>query len=78
MLGKVSKVYKNILSKSWNSSPMLRRHYHKIESKKVKFVYHVELVVRILKTEIIIILVEKWFSAVRISFKTSKICETCT
>ena len=48
---------------------MFCRHHCKIDLKRVKFVYHVELVVRILKTETIITLVQKLFSAGRISFK---------
>ena len=55
------------------SSPMLCRHHRKIESKRVKFVYHVELAARILKTEAMATLVQKILSAGRISFK--RLCE---
>ena len=41
-----------------------------------KFVYHVELAVRILETKTIITLVQNFFSAGRISFK--RLCESCT
>ena len=74
--GVINSKFSKIYMKSWNSSPMLWRHYHKIKSKRVKFVYHVELAVRILKTETMITLVQKFFSVGRISFK--RLCETCT
>ena len=48
---------------------MLWRHHLKIKSKIVTFEYHIEMMVRILKTETIITLVQKYFSAGKISFK---------
>ena len=43
-------IYGTIFLKSWNSSPVLWCHGLKIGSKRLKFVYHVQLVVKILKS----------------------------
>ena len=60
-------VYETIFLKSWNSSPMLWRHHRKIGSKRLKSVYHIKLVVKILKSGTIITLVQRFFSDGKIS-----------
>ena len=60
-------VYETIFLKSWNSSSMLWCHHCNIGSKRLKSVYHVKLVAKILKSETIITLVQRFFSDGKIS-----------
>ena len=71
-------VCETIFSTFWNSSPMLWHYHRKIESKRAKFVYHVELTAKILKTETIITLTQKFFLPEEFLSKDFKTCETCT
>ena len=64
-------IYETNFMKSWNYSPMLWHHHLKIGLKRLEFLYHVQLVVKILKSGTIITLAQKIFSGKKfLNFET--------